>query len=69
MAPAKTPPAIVAKLNAEINKALASKEVHDSFIAQGVEPMSMTPDELGTFVKSEIVKWTKAVKDSGAKAE
>ncbi|WP_218510038.1 tripartite tricarboxylate transporter substrate binding protein [Variovorax sp. dw_308] len=69
MAPAHTPPAIVAKLNAEINKALKSKDVHDSFVAQGVEPLVKTPEELGIFVKSEIAKWTKAVKDSGAKAE
>jgi tripartite-type tricarboxylate transporter receptor subunit TctC len=69
MAPAHTPPAIVARLNAEINKALQSKEVRDNFVAQGVEPMVMTPPELGAFVKSEIVKWTKAVKDSGAKAD
>jgi len=69
MAPAHTPPAIVARLNAEMNKALQSKEVRDSFAAQGVEPLVMTPPELGAFVQSEIVKWTKAVKDSGAKAD
>jgi tripartite-type tricarboxylate transporter receptor subunit TctC len=69
VAPANTPPAIVNKLNAEINKALASKAVRDHFLAQGAEPMPMTPDELGAFTKSEIAKWTKAVKDSGAKVE
>jgi tripartite-type tricarboxylate transporter receptor subunit TctC len=69
VAPAQTPPAIVAKLNAEMNKALQSKEVKDSFTAQGVEPMVMTPSELGAFVKAEIGKWTQAVKASGAKAE
>lgn len=69
MAPAGTPPAIVAKLNAEMNKILTSKEVRDTFTAQGVEPLVMTPPELGAFVRTEIVKWTKAVKDSGAKAD
>jgi tripartite-type tricarboxylate transporter receptor subunit TctC len=69
MAPAGTPPAIVARLNAEMNKALASKDVRENFTAQGVEPLVMTPAELGAFVKSEIVKWTQAVKDSGAKAD
>jgi tripartite-type tricarboxylate transporter receptor subunit TctC len=69
MAPARTPAAVVAKLNAEMNKALQSKEVRDSFVAQGVEPMVMTPPELSAFIKSETVKWTKAVKDSGAKAD
>ena len=69
VAPADTPAPIVAKLNAEINKALASKDVRDYFISQGAEPMPMSPTELGAFMKSEIAKWTRAVKDSGAKVE
>ena len=69
MAPATTPAPIVAKLNAEVNKALNSKDIREQFLAQGVEPMQMTPDELGGFVKTELAKWTKAVKDSGAKVE
>ncbi len=69
MAPTQTPPAIVAKLNGEINKVLQAKETRDYFAAQGVEPMVMSTDELGAYVKSEIAKWTKAVRDSGAKAD
>ena len=69
MAPANTPAPIIAKLNGEVNKALNSKEIREQFLAQGVEPMQMTPDELGAFVKTELTKWTKAVKDSGAKVE
>jgi tripartite-type tricarboxylate transporter receptor subunit TctC len=69
MAPARTPPAIVAKLNAEVNRILQLPATRDSFAAQGVQPMVMSPDQLGSFIKSEVVKWGKAVKDSGAKAE
>ena len=69
VAPANTPAPIVAKLNAEINKALATKEIREYFVAQGAEPMPMSPDELGAFIKTEITKWTRAVKDSGAKVE
>ena len=69
MAPANVPAPIIAKLNSEVNKALNSKEIREQFLAQGVEPMQMTPEELGAFVKSELAKWTKAVKDSGAKVE
>lgn len=69
MAPANTPAPIVAKLNAEVNKALNSKDIREQFVAQGVEPMQMSPDELGGFIKTELAKWTKAVKDSGAKVE
>lgn len=69
MAPAKTPPAIVARLNGEINRLLATREMRESFVAQGVEPMILSPEEFGAFIKTEIAKWTKAVKDSGAKAD
>jgi tripartite-type tricarboxylate transporter receptor subunit TctC len=69
VAPAQTPQAIVAKLNAEINKALASSEVREQILNQGAEPMPMSPGEFGAFMKSELAKWTKVVKDSGAKAE
>ena len=69
VAHARTPPAIVAKLNAEVNRILATKEMRDSFVAQGVEPMIFSTDEFGAFMKSEVAKWTQAVKDSGAKVE
>jgi tripartite-type tricarboxylate transporter receptor subunit TctC len=69
VAPANTPAPIVAKLNAEVNKALQTKELREQFAAQGVEPMVMSGDELSAFIKSELAKWTKAVKDSGAKVE
>ncbi len=69
MAPAGTPPAIVQKLNTKINEILQSPAIKDQFAAQGVLPMVMTSEQLGGFIKSEIAKWGKAVKDSGAKAE
>ena len=69
VASSRTPPAVVAKLNLEVNRILATKEVRDSFIAQGVEPMILGTDEFGAFMKAEVAKWTQAVKDSGAKAD
>lgn len=69
MAPAGTPQAIVTKLNTEINRILQTPAMREQFAAQGVQPMVMTPVQLGGFIKSEITKWGKAVKDSGAKAE
>ena len=69
VAPANTPAPIVAKLNTEVNKALNTKEMREQFAAQGVEPLVMNTGELGAFFKSELAKWTKAVKDSGAKVD
>jgi tripartite-type tricarboxylate transporter receptor subunit TctC len=69
MAPAGTPKPIVDKLHAEVNKMLQTPAMREAFAAQGVLPMVMSQAELASFIKSEMAKWGKAVKDSGAKAE
>lgn len=63
---AGTPPEIIAKLNAEIGAVLAMPDVRERVLATGNVPWWSTPDEYNTFVRAEIVKWAKAVKDSGA---
>jgi tripartite-type tricarboxylate transporter receptor subunit TctC len=67
VAPAATPKPIIALLNAEITKILASAEIKESWAKQGVEPMPMKPDEFGTFIGSEIDKWAKVAKAAGVK--
>jgi len=66
-APAKTPKAIVTQLNREIVRALELKETKDLLLKQGAEAAPTTPEEFGAYVKSEIVKWARVVKESGAK--
>ncbi len=68
-APAKTPAAIIARLNTESVKALNSAELKDRLTLQGLDVGSSTADALTTFVKAETVKWAKVVKESGAQAE
>ncbi len=69
MAAAGTPPAIVAKLNTEINRILQTPAMREQFANAGVQPMVMSPPQLGDFIKTELAKWGRAVKASGAKAE
>jgi tripartite-type tricarboxylate transporter receptor subunit TctC len=69
MAPAGTPPEIVARLNAEAAKALQSADVHEKLVALGFETQSSTPQELAAFLRRESDKWAKVVKASGARAE
>src|SRR5437016_3203729 len=69
MAPAGTPQPIVTLLNTEINKILARADVKDAWQKQGAATMSMTPDEFGAFVQSEIDKWANLIKANGIKPE
>jgi tripartite-type tricarboxylate transporter receptor subunit TctC len=67
--PARSPPAIVSKLSQEIARILRLPDVDERLLSQGMEPMSNTPGEFAAYIKSEMTKWAKVVKASGAKAE
>ncbi len=68
-APAGTPKDIVARLNAEMQRVYKLPEVADKLKALGLEPWISTPEELGRYQATEITKWAKVVKESGARAE
>jgi tripartite-type tricarboxylate transporter receptor subunit TctC len=68
-APAKTPPAIVDKLNREINAVLKLPDIQQRFADLGVEPVGGTPRQFAEFVAAEVRKWTKVIQDAGIKAE
>lgn len=68
-APANTPAPIVDKLQAEVSRILKSPEVSQKLLAIGLEPGGGTPAELAAYQQSEIAKWAKVVKDSGATAD
>jgi len=68
-APAGTPAEVVNRLNAELNRAFAAPDVKEKLGALGLESSANTSAEFAAFLKDEIVKWAKAVKDSGAKAD
>ncbi len=64
-APAKTPPAIIRKLNHEIVKALAKPEVKERFLNAAIEAVGSTPEEFGKIMRADMVKWGKVIKDAG----
>jgi tripartite-type tricarboxylate transporter receptor subunit TctC len=68
-APANTPKPIIDKLNAEVLRIFKLPDVAERLKTLGLDPVLSSADELGKYQASEIVKWTKVVKDSGAKAE
>jgi tripartite-type tricarboxylate transporter receptor subunit TctC len=62
--PAKMPPAITNKLNAEINAILATPEFQKKLASLAIEPMPMSPAEFGSYIKNEIATWTRVAHDS-----
>lgn len=69
LAPRGTPGDIVRRLNAEVSRALAMKEVQDSLLNRGLEPAGGSPEQFSAFIGSESAKWSRAVKASGAKLD
>ena len=67
--PARTPKDVVAKLNAELKKALDQPDAKERFAAQGFSATWTTPEKFGAYIESEHAKWAKVVKDSGAKID
>ena len=67
--PVKTPDAVVARINTELNAVIAMPETRERFAAQGIEPRGGTSAEFASYLRSEIPKWTKVVRESGARAE
>ena len=66
---AGTPLSIVTKINRDVVAALRLQEAKDALLAQGAEAVPMTPEEFGAFLKQEIAKWGKVIKEAGIKAQ
>jgi tripartite-type tricarboxylate transporter receptor subunit TctC len=66
-APAKTPAPVIAKLNAAVNAVLKDPETAKKLIEAGADPAAGTPEELAAFLKSELERWGKVVKEKNIK--
>ena len=69
MAPAKTPPAIVKKLNEEILRTLQDPDMKTRLAQDGIEALGSTPEQYGAYLRSELERWTKVIKSAGVKPE
>ena len=69
LAPAGTPPAIVARLNAETTQVMRLPEIRERLLNVALEPWTGTPEEFTAFIKSETAKWADVIKRSGTKIE
>ena len=66
---ARTPQAIVTKLNTELSAIMKEPEMRDRLLANGAEPLSGPPDDLRRYLAGEIEKWGKVIRDAEIKAE
>jgi tripartite-type tricarboxylate transporter receptor subunit TctC len=69
MAPAATPKPVLERLSGAVNKIINSPEVKEIWAKQGAVPLGMTPDEFGRFVREDVAKWSKLVKETGMKVD
>ena len=69
MAPAGTPPAIVEQMSAEVAKAMKTPTIHERTMEQGATPIGNTPAQFERFVRDEIAKWTRIIREAGIKLD
>jgi tripartite-type tricarboxylate transporter receptor subunit TctC len=69
LVPGKTPAAVINKINAETLKALKDKDMIDMLARAGADPLGNSPREAMEFLKVEIARWGKAVRQAGVKIE
>jgi tripartite-type tricarboxylate transporter receptor subunit TctC len=68
-APAKTPAAVINRLNREIVRFLSRADVKERFLNFGEEVVASSPEQLAAIIKSDLAKWGKVIKDAGIKVE
>jgi tripartite-type tricarboxylate transporter receptor subunit TctC len=69
LAPAKTPPEVIAKFNGEVTRILKLPDVREVLVSQGTTPLATGPQETGRWLAEEKDRWSKVVKESGFKLE
>lgn len=69
LAPARTPQAVIATLHRETVKVLRSPALLERFAVEGIDPVGDTPEQFAAYIREEIVKWGKVVKDTGMRVE
>ena len=68
-APAKTPAAIIKRLNQEIMRVLSQPEMKEKFLNLGVETAANSPEQVAATIDSEIARWSKVIKEAGIEVE
>ena len=67
--PARTPQPVITKLNAELVKILSQPDVRERLMREGADPASTTPQAFATYMRTEVAKWSKVIKDANIRVE
>lgn len=67
--PARTPRSVVANLNAQLGKILAQGDVREKLIGQGADPEHTSPEQFSSYIRAEMAKWSRVMKDANIRAE
>jgi tripartite-type tricarboxylate transporter receptor subunit TctC len=67
--PAKTPPAVIARISAELTRIIRSPEIRERLVSQGAEVHTMTPADFSTFFERERKNWATVVAQGGVKVQ
>ena len=69
LAPPGTPATVISRLHAEISRIVQLPEIKERWAVLGAEPLHNTPEQFAAFLKADLVKWAKVVRESGAKID
>jgi tripartite-type tricarboxylate transporter receptor subunit TctC len=67
--PAKTPPEVVAKVNAEVNRILGLPDVRARLVPQGIDLSTGSPEDLANLVREDHARWGRVIREAGVKEE
>lgn len=67
--PARTPRSVVANLNAQLGKILAQRDVREKLTGQGADPEHTSPEQFSSYIRAELAKWGKVIKEANIRAE
>ena len=69
LAPAGTPREVTARLHAAIAQVMQTADMKERFAGIGTDPVGSTPEQFGTFLREEVTKWAKVIRDAGIRVE
>jgi tripartite-type tricarboxylate transporter receptor subunit TctC len=69
LAPRATPPAVVKQLHEAIARVVKRPEIRERLVGQGYDPVANTPEEFSAYLRAEVAKWSKVIRERGMRVD